>query len=205
MELEKISTPMLAIKASEELANMNRTISKFDMVFCPELCRRADMFEEFDALPSFEDSKIRDVIEEAAYRLWVRVDPYDLPKEDFSERGEIALADGTRFTAPKTVDASALGYFDGLEYKAWNLVKDYMIKLGIRPLDVETVPDPDFATAKAVQDKVLEILEDAGLSISYAANCEDEEKRATGDEISSRESCEETNASNLPVAHGRGR
>lgn len=42
----------------------------------------------------------------------------------------------------------------------WNTIEEYLVLFGIRTFD----DSPDWATVKAVQDKLLEILMDAGVN-----------------------------------------
>lgn len=72
----------------------------------------------------------------------------------------LMLPDGKRITAPEVVDISAIDTFEDLEYSLWNTIEEYLVLFGIRTFD----DSPDWATVKAVQDKLLEILMDAGVN-----------------------------------------
>lgn len=73
---------------------------------------------------------------------------------------ELELPDGKKIVAPEVVDISALGTLDELEYSLWHTIEEYLALFGIRTEDDE----PDFATVKAVQDKLLDVLTDAGIN-----------------------------------------
>ena len=73
---------------------------------------------------------------------------------------ELTLPDGKRIEAPEVVDISALGTLDELEYSLWHTIEEYLALFGIRTYD----DTPDWATVKAVQDKLLEVLMDAGVN-----------------------------------------
>lgn len=71
----------------------------------------------------------------------------------------LELADGKKIEAPTVVDISKMGCLDELEYTLWHTIEDYMVLFGIRTGDDE----PDWATVKAVQEKIIEVFEDAGV------------------------------------------
>lgn len=73
---------------------------------------------------------------------------------------ELELLDGKKIVVPEVVDISALGTLDELEYSLWNTIEEYLALFGIRTEDNH----PDFATVKAVQDKLLDVLTDAGIN-----------------------------------------
>lgn len=72
----------------------------------------------------------------------------------------LTLPDGKKIKAPEVVEISALGALDELEYSLWHTIGEYLALFGIRTEDDE----PDFATVKAVQDKLLDVLESAGVN-----------------------------------------
>ena len=72
---------------------------------------------------------------------------------------ELNLPDGKKITAPIVVDISSLGSLDEIEYELWNVIQEYMMLFGIRTEDDE----PDWATVKTVQDKIIEVFMDAGV------------------------------------------
>ena len=76
---------------------------------------------------------------------------------------ELELPDGKKIKAPEVVDISALGTLDELEYSLWNTIEEYMALFGIRTED----DDPDWATVKGVQERILGILKDAGVKFKY--------------------------------------
>lgn len=73
---------------------------------------------------------------------------------------ELKLPDGKKIAVPKVVDISASGTLDALEYSLWHTIEEYLTLFGIRTEDDQ----PDFATVKAVQDKLLDVLMDAGVN-----------------------------------------
>lgn len=73
---------------------------------------------------------------------------------------ELDLPGGKEIKVPEVVDISALGTLDELEYSLWHTIEEYLALFGIRTEDDQ----PDFATVKAVQDKLLDILIDAGVN-----------------------------------------
>ena len=77
----------------------------------------------------------------------------ELPKVDLS------LPDGKTIKAPVIVDISAIDCLDEMEYELWNVIQQYMMLFGIRTED----DDPDWATVKTVQDKIIEVFMDAGV------------------------------------------
>lgn len=79
---------------------------------------------------------------------------------------DLALPDGKKFKAPEVVDISSLGMLDRLEYSLWHTIEEYLALFGIRTEDDE----PDFATVKAVQDKILDILIDAGVNFKILSD-----------------------------------
>lgn len=92
---------------------------------------------------------------------------------------ELMLPDGKRITAPEVVDISAIDTFEELEYSLWNTIEEYLVLFGIRTFD----DSPDWATVKAVQDKLLEILMDAGVNFKIFT---DEVQKKINKEIEKR-------------------
>lgn len=76
---------------------------------------------------------------------------------------ELKLADGKKIKAPKVVDISALGCLDEMEYELWNVIEDYMKLFGIQTDD----DVPDWATVKAVQNKIIDVFANAGVSFNF--------------------------------------
>ena len=94
----------------------------------------------------------------------------ELAKEARLKNGKVAdFGDDCQIVIPKEpIDCSKLGYFDELESDCWDLVKGYLEKLGIELLpneDGET-PMSDYV-AKGVQDKVIELLQEAGAEFKF--------------------------------------
>lgn len=81
----------------------------------------------------------------------------ELPKVDLS------LPDGKTIKAPVIVDISAIDCLDEMEYELWNVIQGYMTLFGIQTED----DDPDFATVKMVQDKILDVLTESGVNFKY--------------------------------------
>lgn len=78
----------------------------------------------------------------------------------------LELADGKKIEAPTVVDISKLGCLDEMEYTLWHTIEDYMVLFGIRTGD----DDPDWATVKAVQEKIIEVFVDAGVNFKILAD-----------------------------------
>lgn len=78
---------------------------------------------------------------------------------------ELELPDGKKIVAPEVVDISASGTLDELEYSLWHTIEEYFALFGIRTEDDQ----PDFATVKAVQDKLLDVLTYAGVNFKIFA------------------------------------
>lgn len=73
---------------------------------------------------------------------------------------DLVLPDGKKIEVPEVVDISATGTLDELEYSLWHTIEEYLVLFGIRTEDDQ----PDFATVKAVQDRLLDVLIDAGVN-----------------------------------------
>lgn len=76
---------------------------------------------------------------------------------------ELMLPDGKRIIAPEVVDVSAIDTLDELEYSLWHTIEEYLVLFGIRTED----DVPDWATVKAVQDKLLDVLAEAGVNFKF--------------------------------------
>lgn len=79
---------------------------------------------------------------------------------------DLVLPDGKKIEVPEVVDISALGTLDELEYSLWHTIEEYLVLFGIRTEDDQ----PDFATVKAVQDKLLDVLIDAGVNFKLLSD-----------------------------------
>ena len=75
------------------------------------------------------------------------------------ETVELMLGDGKPIKAPVVIDISDLGSLDELEYELWDTIQKYFHLFGIRMED----DTPDWATVKAVQDKIIGVLEESGV------------------------------------------
>ena len=94
----------------------------------------------------------------------------ELAQEARLKNGKMAdFGDDCQIVIPKEpIDCSKLGYFDELESDCWDLVKGYLAKLGIELLPNEDGEEPmsDYV-AKGVQDKVIELLQEAGAEFKF--------------------------------------
>ena len=94
----------------------------------------------------------------------------ELAQEARLKNGKVAdFGDDCQIVIPKEpIDCSKLGYFDELESDCWDLVKGYLAKLGIELLPNEDGEEPmsDYV-AKGVQDKVIELLQEAGAEFKF--------------------------------------
>lgn len=79
---------------------------------------------------------------------------------------DLKLPDGKPIKSPTIVDISALGCLDEMEYELWNVIQEYMTLFGIRTEDDE----PDWATVKAVQDKIIDVFAEAGVNFKVLAD-----------------------------------
>lgn len=75
----------------------------------------------------------------------------------------VSLPDGKAIKVPEYVDLSQLGCLDSLEYEMWHTIQQYLEYFGITMTDDE----PDWATVKGVQDKIIEILTEAGVEFKF--------------------------------------
>ncbi len=83
-----------------------------------------------------------------------------MEKKEFEFGGDVTVISG-----PSEVDISNMNFFDDLEYECWNLIKQYAGAFGfeVKNLD-EDEDDIDFYAAKSVQDKIIELFEEAGIT-----------------------------------------
>lgn len=79
---------------------------------------------------------------------------------------DLVLPDGKKIKVPEVVDISALGTLDELEYSLWHTIEEYLVLFGIRTEDDQ----PDFATVKAVQDKLLDVLIATGVNFKLLSD-----------------------------------
>ena len=94
---------------------------------------------------------------------WEDIEHHYLCGGEFGEeldRTELTLPDGKKIEAPVVVDISELGALDELEYGMWCMIEEYLLLFGIGMEDDE----PDWATVKAVQDRLIEVLKEAGVA-----------------------------------------
>lgn len=73
----------------------------------------------------------------------------------------LELIEGTKMIAPEEVDITKVGYFDEMEYELWNTIKKYLMLFGI---ELENQDEPDWATVETVQDKIVQVLQEAGVN-----------------------------------------
>ena len=94
----------------------------------------------------------------------------ELKQEERLKKGKVVdFGDDCQIVIPKEpIDCSKLGYFDELESECWNLVKGYLAKFGIELLPNEDGEEPmsDYV-AKGVQDKIVELLQEAGVEFKF--------------------------------------
>ena len=94
---------------------------------------------------------------------WKDIEAHHLTGGEFGDElptVSLALPNGKKIEAPEVVDISALGTLDELEYSLWHTIEEYLELFGIRTEDDE----PDFATIKAVQDKLFDVLIGVGVN-----------------------------------------
>lgn len=84
---------------------------------------------------------------------------------------EYTLSDGKRiFADDMEIDVSDLNFFDQLEYDSWDLFLKYCDAIGIEVNDRE---EPDWYTAKDIQDKVLDVILEAGIKLKFNNDIEE--------------------------------
>lgn len=76
---------------------------------------------------------------------------------------KLKLLDGKTIYAPEFVDVSELTTFDEVEYSLWHTIEEYLTLFGIQTRDDE----PDWATVKAVQGKLLDVLKSCGVLFKF--------------------------------------
>lgn len=78
------------------------------------------------------------------------------------------LGDDCQIIVPNdTVDCSPLGFFDELEERCWQLVKDYCDTLGIKILKENGEEPISFDIVKEIQDGILEKLQESGVQFDF--------------------------------------
>ena len=94
----------------------------------------------------------------------------ELKQEERLKNGKVVdFGDDCQIVIPKEpIDCSKLGYFDEMEGECWDLVKGYLAKFGIELLPNEDGEEPmsDYL-AKGVQDKIVELLQEAGVEFKF--------------------------------------
>lgn len=96
---------------------------------------------------------------------------------------ELELGDGKKITAPVVVDVSRLDSLGELEYSMWATIEEYLALFGIRTEDDQ----PDWHTVKVVQDKLFEVLQDAGVNFNFLTK---EQHEAIGKAMAEKEARE---------------
>jgi len=76
------------------------------------------------------------------------------------------IGDNTRVTSDVEIDCSEMTKFDDLEYECWYLFLKYCDELGIEP-ENKNKYDIDFYVSKAIQETILDIIEEAGIILNY--------------------------------------
>ena len=75
------------------------------------------------------------------------------------------LPDCVEITVPEVIDVAKrrIDAFDYVEGSLWDIFKEFCDVLGITIKGVET----DWATVKQIEEKMFEILEEAGVEFNY--------------------------------------
>lgn len=100
--------------------------------------------------------------------------------DDDSEtiKKEFKLADGKVILADDAeIDVSHMNFFDELEYESWDLFLKYCDAIGI---EVEDRDEPDWYTAKSIQDKVLDVIMESGIKLKFDNSIEEENETEMG-------------------------
>lgn len=100
------------------------------------------------------------------------------------ETVELMLEDGKPIKAPIVIDISGLGSLDELEYELWDTILMYFHLFGIHVED----DTPDWATVKAVQDKIIGVLEEAGAKFKFLT---DEQQEMMEDVLKEVSECDD--------------
>lgn len=91
---------------------------------------------------------------------------------------EYELSDGKRIIADDTeIDVSNLNFFDELEYDSWDLFLNYCDAIGI---EVNDRDEPDWYTAKTIQDKVLDLIMESGIKLKFDNPIEEDNETEMG-------------------------
>ncbi len=99
---------------------------------------------------------------------------------DDSQTGkkEFEIGDGRKIFAEDTeIDVSDLNFFDELEYDSWDLFLKYCDAMGIEVSDRD---EPDWYTAKTIQDKVLDVIMESGIKLNFDRDLEESESPSLG-------------------------
>lgn len=74
----------------------------------------------------------------------------------------LELIDGKKINVPDEVDITKGGYFDEMKYELWDTIKKYLALFGI---ELEELDDElDWHMIKSVQDKIVQVLQEAGVN-----------------------------------------
>lgn len=91
---------------------------------------------------------------------------------------EYTLSDGKRIVADDSViDVSDMNFFDELVYDSWNLFLQYCDAIGIEVNDRE---EPDWDTALRVQDQILNLIVESGISLNFDNTIEEDNETEMG-------------------------
>ena len=89
-----------------------------------------------------------------------------------TEKKEFEIGDGRKVFAEDTViDVSDMNFFDELEYDSWDLFLKYCDSMGIEVSDRD---EPDWDTAKTIQDKVLDVIMESGIKLNFNNTIEED-------------------------------
>lgn len=91
---------------------------------------------------------------------------------------EYTLSDGKRiFADDSVIDVSDMNFFDELVYDSWNLFLNYCDAIGIEVKDRE---EPDWDTALRVQDQILNLIVESGISLNFDNTIEEDNETEMG-------------------------
>lgn len=91
---------------------------------------------------------------------------------------EYTLSDGKRiFVDDSVIDVSDMNFFDNLECDSWDLFLKYCDAIGI---EVNDRDEPDWYTAKTIQDKVLDVIMESGIKLKFDSNIEEDNEIKMG-------------------------
>lgn len=88
-----------------------------------------------------------------------------------TEKKEFEIDDGRKVFAEDTeIDVSDMNFFDELEYDSWDLFLKYCDAMSIEVSDRD---EPDWDTAKTIQDNVLDVIMESGIKLNFDRDFEE--------------------------------